>query len=934
MFKKILVSVSTVLFILNVPGYAQTYTGEASNRVKINLGASPWKFLKSDPPLAQNPTLNDGSWKTVGIPYTWGDAESFLNMGAGGPGSGIGAIVWYRKHFSLDNGYKGRKIFVVFEGAHIGAQAYINGSMMKSQSSAENPNATHVIGFEPFVIDISDSVKFDGADNVLAVRVSNVEGFYTYPHFSCEFKYGMGQGGLIWPVNMYICDKVYVPLNVYAIYKNWGTYVAAVDANDASATVRIMTHVMNQGGAAANVTLTTKIVDAATKIVAWTGDLSATVPNDTAGHVFDQTATVASPKLWYPANSPYGKPNMYRVYHIVKVGGTTVDVFESPLGIRVITWNNDCPVINGHPHFLWGGSSRYDYPALGAALPAEVWWRDAKYMADCGGSLWRPGHATISPDFVEACDAYGVMIMQPSGDIEGSFMTSQIAPWQQSYNARLKYETHRDMLVRHRNNPSIVAWEVSNGPIDIDFAKACRHLDSLWDPVHTRASSDRGYWPDVPNVQAGATSIIACSGNGCATPFHQQYPAIPTWGSEEWGAGTAFRFNYDGELAFANGYVNNWRNYYKAHVFGYAQWYTADTPGETGLGRSFGCSMMDFSRFPKMLYKIFQAAWTYYSVKPIVNLAHHANRSGAITVNAFSNCPSVRLRINGTDQGTKTPYPDTVGTAMMPRQCQWNVNFSGGTIRAEGLDAGGNVVCFDEKKTAGNPTQVILTVLPSIIRPDNGDTFKITANGSDAAILQATIADAQGNWCPTSSPNVTFSVVSGPGLYCGGADNNTGGGGGNYHAPFDPELTAEGGMTRIAVRSQFTTGIVTVKATSPGLNDGIATFTVVPVPVPCPVNTIGSLHSASAAIMPTISLGLYGSMIKYCLNTPASVSFEILNAGGRVISRTPISKQSEGWHVLNCWNRKNTGTNGNGIYFVKCTVDGKVFAKKRIVVVR
>ena len=49
------------------------------------------------------------------------------------------------------------------------------------------------------------------------------------------------------------------------------------------------------------------------------------------------------------------------------------------------------------------------------------------------------------------------------------------------------------------------------------------------------------------------------------------------------------------------------------------------------------------------------AAWTPFSLRPVVRLAHHWNRSGPVTVNAFSNCPSVRLRINGADQGTRTP---------------------------------------------------------------------------------------------------------------------------------------------------------------------------------------------------------------------------------------------------------------------------------------
>src|SRR5271157_4769445 len=137
-----------IILALVMASPAETYTPEPSNRVTINLGETPWKFNKGDPANAQNPTFNDAGWKDVGIPHCW-----------------------YRKHFTLDNQYAGRKIFIEIEGAHVGAQAYINGTLIPG-NSAVNPNATHVIGFVGFIVDVTASVQFGGTDNVFAVRVS------------------------------------------------------------------------------------------------------------------------------------------------------------------------------------------------------------------------------------------------------------------------------------------------------------------------------------------------------------------------------------------------------------------------------------------------------------------------------------------------------------------------------------------------------------------------------------------------------------------------------------------------------------------------------------------------------------------------------------------------------------------------------------------
>ncbi|HUI91804.1 MAG TPA: DUF4982 domain-containing protein [Chitinivibrionales bacterium] len=927
LLKKAFLSAIMVIFTAGIV-LAEVYIGEPNNRVTINLGATPWKFVRNDVGGGpQNPGFDDAAWQTVGIPHTWSDTLCFLNMDAGGPGPGYDAATWYRKHFTLDNAYQGRKIFVEFRGAGIGAAVYINGTFIPG-NSAYNPNATHVIAFIPFIVDITPYVTFGGADNVLAVKVSSTGGIYSDPGFAENFKYGMECVGLFRPVYMHICDKVYVPANVYSVVNNWGTYVAAVTATDASADVKILTHVKNESGAAANVTLTTKITDA-THTVVWTQDQTQNIPVDSA-FVFDQTATVANPHLWYPANSLFGKPYLYTVYHIVKVGGATADVFTTRLGIRVITWSADLPVINGHPHYLWGGASRYDYPGLGCAQTEEQQWRDAKFMADCGGSLWRPGHATASGEFTEGCDQFGVMIMQPSGDIEGTLNNPT------AYQAGIKKEFHRDMIIRDRNNPSILGWEVSNGPFNVALEDTIRRsIDSVWDPVHTRAMSDRGYWNAVPQFTAGIVSTISCSFTGCEVAFHQQYPLIPSWGAEAWNYDARdFRFNYDNELNYASSYVQNWMSSKNAKCFGLTHWYMAETPGESGVGRSFGCSMMDFSRIPKMLYWIYQACWTNYAVKPVVKLAHHWNRSGAITENAFSNCPSVRLLINGVQQGTnQVPYSDTGnGTALLPHQCQWNVTWASGTVRAEGLDASGNVVCFDEKKTAGAAACVALTVEPPIVKPCDGDTFSIFANGSDAALILATIVDAQGNWCPTSQPNVTFSV-SGPGNYRGGADNNTTGGQSQfYHSPGDHELTAEGGMCKVAVRSTFTPGTVTVTATSPGLCNGTATFTTVAVPnggIVTAARTVRPLLSTLSASIITV-----GGAVRYFLSRPANLSVQVLDASGRAVLSVPRSLVSEGWHPLALRGATSATAKAFGVYFIRLSADDGFRYVKRVILLR
>src|SRR6202012_2103950 len=206
------------------------------------------------------------------------------------------------------------------------------------------------------------------------------------------------------------------------------------------------------------------------------------------------------------------------------------------------------------------------------------------------------------------------------------------------------------------------------------IGKALLQIDQTWDPINTRAAADRT--PDPVNGY-----ILGCTLQGCEVGVKNQYPDNPAYGMEYWGNGTARGLAYDYELAYVAPFLDSWRQGRAANAFAMSQWYFADTPGENGLYaeyqqylntasattyensvRGLGASMVDMTRFPKLLYAVYQPPGPPFALKPVVKLAHHWNRAyqdaTQIQVNAFSNCPSVRLLVNGTQWGAaETPNP-------------------------------------------------------------------------------------------------------------------------------------------------------------------------------------------------------------------------------------------------------------------------------------
>ncbi len=937
---------------INLAAGVPQYVGNAASG--SNTPQSQWWYenSKTSPDYATTAFAesrdSSANWQQVGLPYDANITRTFINQtSGGGQGSLTGNDNWYRLHFKVDAKYAGQKFLLNLEGTHTGVQVYVNGTLLPGISQvAADARATHVVGFVPVVVDLTPWLHADGAtDNVLAVDVSRGSSWFEQPNFSGAFRFGQAMAGLFRNVYLTVTNPVHIPLNVYSNTKTWGTYVGTVSevpaaqgtATAASAVVEVQTNVLNESATAQQVTLTTQIVDAAGNVVVTAAPLTQAVPAMTplsfpssATPMFDQQITVPNPTLWYPNNSVYGKPYLYRVYHIVSVNGVVVDAATSPLGIRTITWDANFPYFNGHAHYLWGGSGRYDYPALGSSVPDEQQWRDLAQFAAGGGNVWRPGHSTSSEEFVEAADAYGIMIDQPSGDGEGSFTNPS------ADDAQLKQELHRDMIIRDRSHPSILDWEMDNGGNNVTLATQLNAIGLQWDSISPRKQASRAYSPQY-------AFIDECDGAGCEVGNKQQNPNNPAFGAEYWdNVGTGRGLAWDYELAFANGYLNDWRNGRANNTFGMAQWYFADTPGEVALYaeyqsnsamtnyvRSLGYSMVDQNRFPRLLYYIYEANWTPFSIKPVVALAHHWNRAYEYTAgtplqeNAFSNCPAVRLLINGVakDPLTGTTLADQVPNAWniatnnslnqsvttMPGQVHWMVNWAPGTVTAQCLDASGNVVpgATDVRTTAGAENKIVLSVVPAVTRPD-GTSFQWTSNGSDAAFVVAQVQDAQGNLVPTAADNVTFSV-SGPATYMGGTQqlvadpavstyyqdafskaNSSVISGVPYaffHSPGDPELNFEGGLQKIALRSTFAPGTVTVTASAPGLVSGSVQLASIAPAAP-------AQSQAPAIIVPPVNTAVtagYAASFNVAASGSGTLSYQWYSNGAAVAGATGTS---------------------------------------------
>ncbi|MGH6645245.1 MAG: glycoside hydrolase family 2 protein, partial [Bradyrhizobium sp.] len=308
---------------------------------------------------------------------------------------------WYRKHFTLDAAWTGRKVFIEFQAVYRIGNFYVNGQFV----------GLHENGVAPCGIDITDYVNF-GADNVIAVQVNNDENAHTVSYGGATIPYGTpfnnNYGGLSRDAVLHISDKVYQTLPLYRNLGTTGTYIypSAINTLAKTATLNVQTQIANDNTTSQTVTSEAVVVDRDGNAVL---NLAAPAAQTIAAGqkaTFTMTAPMTGIHFWAP-DYPY----LYRVYTITKIGGAVVDVYETPLGVRKLGFASNFGLqVNGRPLYLNGYAPRapMEWPCVGTP---NDWLTDYdfKLMKDSNANFIRQMHIAPRRDQVDAADKFGIV---------------------------------------------------------------------------------------------------------------------------------------------------------------------------------------------------------------------------------------------------------------------------------------------------------------------------------------------------------------------------------------------------------------------------------------------------------------------------------------------------------------------------------------------
>lgn len=163
----------------------------------------------------------------------------------------------------------------------------------------------------------------------------------------------------------------------------------------------------------------------------------------------DVDIPVANARLWSDET-----PHLYTCR--VKAAGDEATV---TFGIRMVTWDNKGLYVNGKSILLRGGCVHHDNGILGAATPDEADWRRVRIMKDAGFNAIRSAHNPASRAMLEACDYYGVYMMDESWDMwfhhKNKF--DYATHWRKNYLSDLQAMVDMDY-----NHPSVILYSIGN----------------------------------------------------------------------------------------------------------------------------------------------------------------------------------------------------------------------------------------------------------------------------------------------------------------------------------------------------------------------------------------------------------------------------------------------------------------------------------------
>lgn len=599
--------------------------------------------------------VQKGTGVRVDLPHTW-NAQDALS-GKIDYKRGIGN---YEKNLFIRPEWKGKRLFIRFEGVNNIADVFINRRHI----------GEHRGGYGAFIFEITGKVEY-GKENSILVRVNNGEQLDIMPLVG-DFNF---YGGIYRDVHLLITDETCIsPLD----YASPGVRLIQDSVSHRYAKVRAIVDLSNGSSGNQEVELNVRLLDGQRVVKEGTKNV-----NLSGNEVMQQELTfeIDQPHLWNGRQDPF----LYQAEVTLFRNGQMVDRVTQPLGLRFYRIDPDKGFfLNGKHLPLQGVCRHQDRSEVGNALRPQHHEEDVALMLEMGVNAVRLAHYPQATYFYDLMDKNGIIVwaeipfVGPGGYNDKGFVDLP------AFRANGK-EQLKELIRQHYNHPSICVWglfneltELGDNPVEyIKKLNVLAHQEDTTRPT-TSASNQMG---DL-NFITDAIAWNRYDGWYGGTPadlgkwldrMHKDHPKICI-AISEYGAGASIYHQQDSlvkTVPTSWWHPENWQTYYhienwktissRPYVWGSFVWNMFDfgaahrTEGDRPGINDKGLVTFD-RKVRKDAFYFYKANWN--REEPMLYLTGKRNtvRTQRLqTITAFTNQAGAELFVNGKSYGKTTP---------------------------------------------------------------------------------------------------------------------------------------------------------------------------------------------------------------------------------------------------------------------------------------
>ena len=599
--------------------------------------------------------VQKGTEVRVDLPHTW-NAQDALS-GKIDYKRGIGN---YEKNLFIRPEWKGKRLFIRFEGVNNIADVFINRRHI----------GEHRGGYGAFIFEITGKVEY-GKENSILVRVNNGEQLDIMPLVG-DFNF---YGGIYRDVHLLITDETCIsPLD----YASPGVRLIQDSVSHRYAKVRAIVDLSNGSSGNQEVELNVRLLDGQRVVKEGTKNV-----NLSGNEVMQQELTfeIDQPHLWNGRQDPF----LYQAEVTLFRNGQMVDRVTQPLGLRFYRIDPDKGFfLNGKHLPLQGVCRHQDRSEVGNALRPQHHEEDVALMLEMGVNAVRLAHYPHATYFYDLMDKNGIIVwaeipfVGPGGYNDKGFVDLP------AFRANGK-EQLKELIRQHYNHPSICVWglfneltELGDNPVEyIKELNVLAHQEDTTRPT-TSASNQMG---DL-NFITDAIAWNRYDGWYGGTPadlgkwldrMHKDHPEICI-AISEYGAGASIYHQQDSlvkTVPTSWWHPENWQTYYhienwktissRPYVWGSFVWNMFDfgaahrTEGDRPGINDKGLVTFD-RKVRKDAFYFYKANWN--REEPMLYLTGKRNtvRTQRLqTITAFTNLSGAELFVNGKSYGKAIP---------------------------------------------------------------------------------------------------------------------------------------------------------------------------------------------------------------------------------------------------------------------------------------